>query len=111
LDIEKDEDLTLSFLGVELDPTRTVASYRFDQDVLISASLAGNLNLINYRKTYTVSRESYSEESEGVPKIIRESAHGSPRRKVKKAESMNVESGGENKGKSIFSSMQLKKIE
>jgi hypothetical protein len=50
LEINNEEDLTLSFLGVELDNNRTVGSYNFVQDILISAAVVGLINVSNYRK-------------------------------------------------------------
>lgn len=98
----------MAYLGVELDNHKTVREYRFPQHVLISASANTAITNLNHRKSYTVSKESCSEESEGFPKIIRDSH--SPKKKIKKSESLNVEPSEQNKSKNIFASVQLNRI-
>ena len=41
LEIAREEDLTLSYLGVELDNNSSAGTYQFMQNVLISASVTG----------------------------------------------------------------------
>jgi hypothetical protein len=57
----KEEDLTLSYLGVELEDGKTVREYQFSQGVLLSASVAVEIPSAKFAQTYSVSRESYSE--------------------------------------------------
>ena len=61
LDID-DDDLTLSYLGIELDSARTIESYNFMPNVLLSALAPSNLD-ISDKKVYLVSKGEGSEES------------------------------------------------
>lgn len=69
------------------------------------------VNLI-HKKTYSsLDKESASEESEGIPKIVRENLASAIKR-VKKTESMNVEANVDpSKSKNVFASVQLNRID
>ena len=55
LEIHNEEDLTLSYLGVELDNNSSASTYQFMQNVLISASVSGQHSLNNSKKLHRLS--------------------------------------------------------
>lgn len=84
-----EDDLTLSHLGVELDSEKSIKDCRLSEGVLISASVNGKINSEKFAQAFSVSKESYSVESDGAPKIVRKDSFPL-KKKIKKAESMNV---------------------
>lgn len=52
----KEDDLTLSYLGIELIDTKTIREYRFTQGVMISASVSGDIPSQKFAETYSVSK-------------------------------------------------------
>ncbi len=56
---------------------------------MLSASVNGKINSDKFAQAFSVSKESYSVESDAVPKVVRKESLPL-KKKIKKTESMNV---------------------
>ena len=52
----KEEDLTLSYLGIELDDTKTVREHELSSGVLLSASVGTDIFSPKFTQTHSVSK-------------------------------------------------------